>query len=150
MKSIFETEAKAELLNRLENLDAESSAKWGKMNVNQMLVHCQKPIELALGESTIKKPNFLMGMMMKLVAPSLYNDKPWKEGLPTAKEFIIVNTEAFSTEKDKLKSKIETMSTSKDYFEPKKKHPVFGTFTADQWGKSAYKHLDHHFRQFGV
>ena len=121
MKSIFETEAKAELLNRLENLEAESSAKWGKMNVNQMLVHCQKPIELALGESTIKKPNFLMGMMMKLVAPSLYNDKPWKEGLPTAKEFIIVNTEAFSSEKDKLKSKIETMSTSKDYFEPKKK-----------------------------
>lgn len=150
MKSIFETEAKAELLNRLENLEAEASAKWGKMNVNQMLVHCQKPIELALGESTIKKPNFLMGMMMKLVAPSLYNDKPWKEGLPTAKEFIIVNTEAFNTEKDKLKSKIETMSTSKDYFEPNKKHPYFGTFTADQWGKSAYKHLDHHFRQFDV
>ena len=150
MKSIFETEAKAELLNRLENLEAESSAKWGKMNVNQMLVHCQKPIELALGESTIKKPNFLMGMMMKLVAPSLYNDKPWKEGLPTAKEFIIVNSDGFNTEKDKLKSKIETMSTSKNYFEPKKKHPYFGTFTADQWGKSAYKHLDHHFRQFGV
>ena len=150
MKSIFETEAKAELFNRLENLEAEASAKWGKMNVNQMLVHCQKPIELALGESTIKKPNFFMGMMMKLVAPSLYNDKPWKEGLPTAKEFIIVNTEAFNTEKDKLKSKIETMSTSKDYFEHNKKHPYFGTFTVEQWGKSAYKHLDYHFRQFGV
>ena len=150
MKSIFETEAKAELLNRLENLDAESSAKWGKMNVNQMLVHCTKPIELALGESTIEKPNFLMSMMMKLVAPSLYNDKPWKEGLPTAKEFVIANSEDFNTEKDKLKSKIETMSVSKDYFEPKKKHPYFGTFTSDQWGKSAYKHLDHHFRQFGV
>jgi len=44
---------------------------------------------------------------MKLVASSLYNDKPWKEGLPTAKEFIIVNSDGFNTEKDKLKSKIE-------------------------------------------
>lgn len=150
MKSIFNNEAKAELLNRLENLDDESSANWGKMNVNQMLVHCQKPIELALGESEVEKPNFLMGMLMKLVAPSLYNDKPWKEGLPTAKEFIIKDSAGFDTVKQKLKSKIEQMSASKNHFEPKKKHPYFGTFTADQWGKSAYKHLDHHFRQFGV
>jgi hypothetical protein len=29
-------------------------------------------------------------------------------------------------------------------------HPFFGSFTPDQWGKSMYKHLDHHLRQFGV
>ena len=42
------------------------------------------------------------------------------------------------------------MSNSKAYFEPSKNHPYFGKFSADQWGKSAYKHLDHHLTQFGV
>ncbi|MFV0565365.1 MAG: hypothetical protein ACK5NB_05975, partial [Flavobacteriaceae bacterium] len=60
MKSIFNTEAKTEIVNRLNLLSPEAPARWGKMNVNQMLVHCQKPIELALGELTVKKPNFFM------------------------------------------------------------------------------------------
>jgi hypothetical protein len=29
-------------------------------------------------------------------------------------------------------------------------HPMFGKMTADQWGRSMWKHLDHHLRQFGV
>ena len=29
-------------------------------------------------------------------------------------------------------------------------HPFFGQLTADEWDKLQVKHLDHHFRQFGV
>jgi len=150
MKSIFEENAYNEIKNRLENLNENATANWGKMNVVQMLEHCTKPIELALGESEIKKPNWLKKSLFKLVAPSLYNDKPWKQGLPTAKEYIITDSLNFNDQKEKLKSKIDKMSQSKDYFEPSKEHPYFGNFTAEQWGKSAYKHLDHHLRQFGV
>jgi len=150
MKSLFETETQTEILNRLECLSETSKAKWGKMNVDQMLVHCQKPIELSLGEATIKKPNFMKRILFKIISPALYNDKPWKEGLPTAQEYIISDSYKFEAEKEKLKSKINKMSSSKTYFEPSKNHPYFGKFTANQWGKSAYKHLDHHFKQFGV
>ena len=150
MKSIFNTEAHNEILSRLDILSEESQAKWGKMNVTQMLNHCKQPITLALGESRIKKPNALKRMLFKMISPSLYNDKPWKQGLPTAKEYVIVETEAFETEKASLKQWIEKIHSSEDYFKPTKVHPYFGTFTAEQWGKSAYKHLDHHFRQFGV
>ena len=149
MKSIFEESACNEIMSRLENLNDNAKANWGKMNVEQMLEHCTKPIELSLGESQIEKPNWLKRSIFKLVAPSLYNDKPWKQGLPTAKEYIITDSFNFNTQKEKLKTKIEQMSQSKDYFEPTKDQPYFGT-TAEQWGKSAYKHLDHHFRQFGV
>lgn len=150
MQSIFNTETKTEIINRLENLNINSEAKWGKMNVAQMLTHCQKPIELALGESTVKKPNFLMKLFLKSFAPTIYNDKPWKEGYPTAKEYVVSSDKDFETEKQKLKAKIEQISNAKSYFEPSKVHPLFGNFTAQQWGQSAYKHLDHHFRQFGV
>lgn len=150
MKSIFNTEAYNEILSRLDTLSEESQAKWGKMNVTQMLSHCKQPISLALGEATIKKPNALKRMLFKLISPSLYNDKPWKQGLPTAKEYVIVDTEAFEAEKQALKQNIDKIHKAEDYFKPSKVHPYFGRFTAEQWGKSAYKHLDHHFRQFGV
>lgn len=135
MKSLFDTETQTEILNRLERLNENSKAKWGKMNVNQMLVHCQKPIELSLGEATIKKPNIIKRMLFRMISPALYNDKPWKEGLPTAQEYVVTNNYEFETEKEELKSKINKMSSSKTYFEPSKKHPYFGKFTADQWGK---------------
>ena len=29
-------------------------------------------------------------------------------------------------------------------------HPFFGKLTSEEWGIGMYKHLDHHFRQFGA
>lgn len=29
-------------------------------------------------------------------------------------------------------------------------HPLFGKLPGKQWGRLAYRHLDHHLRQFGV
>ena len=48
MKSLFESETHQDILNRIEKLNENSTANWGKMNVGQMLKHCQKPMEIAL------------------------------------------------------------------------------------------------------
>jgi len=29
-------------------------------------------------------------------------------------------------------------------------HPAFGNISTNQWGIAAYKHVDHHLRQFGI
>ncbi|MGH9801334.1 MAG: DUF1569 domain-containing protein, partial [Blastocatellia bacterium] len=29
-------------------------------------------------------------------------------------------------------------------------HPAFGKLSTKDWGALTYKHMDHHFRQFGV
>lgn len=150
MKSIFDKKACNEILERLDNLSIESQAEWGKMNVTQMLKHCQKPIKLAFGEESVEKPSFIMKILIKLMKPTLYNDKPWKKGLPTAKEFVIRDDKGFETEKQKLKQLITKMSENEDYFKPSKEHPIFGELKHWMWGQSGYKHLDHHLKQFGV
>ena len=150
MKSIFDKEAYHEIINRLDELTEENEAKWGKMNVTQMLKHCQKPIKLAFGEERVKKPNIFMRLLVKLMKPTLYNDKPWKQGLPTAKEFVVKEDKDFETEKEKLKKLITRIHNSEDYFKPSKKHPIFGDMKPWMWGQSGYKHLDHHLKQFGV
>lgn len=150
MKSIFDNEAYLEILNRLDDLSPENQAKWGKMNVNQMLKHCQKPIKLAFDEEKVEKPNFIMRLMIKLMKPTLYNDKPWKQGLPTAKSFVIKGDHNFKNEKSKLIQLIKRIHKSESYFEPSKTHPIFGDMKSWMWGQSVYKHLDHHLKQFGI
>jgi len=48
MKSIFEADTKNELLKRIDNLNTESNAQWGKMDVGQMLWHCKYPLKTAI------------------------------------------------------------------------------------------------------
>ncbi len=150
MKSIFDEKAYNEVLERLDHLSKDSQSKWGKMTVSQMLTHCQKPIKLALGEETVQKPNVFMKLMITFFKSSLYNDKPWKQGLPTAKEFIITEDKDFEDAKQNLKELVSRMHSNEDHFKPSKDHPVFGTMDYWMWGQSAYKHLDHHLKQFGV
>ena len=59
-------------------------------------------------------------------------------------------------ERDFEKEKAEMLSIVKAFHERgaagigDKMHPTFGPMKAEQWGKSMWKHLDHHLRQFGL
>ena len=148
MQSLLTEEAYVEILKRLDNLSSESKPKWGKMNVAQMLAHCQQPIKVLLGKIDLEKPNRFFLFLMSFLKESLYNDKAWKKGLPTTKEFKIVDQRDFEKEKQALKSLIEEFYSNRNKTEWPP-HPFCGHFTTEQWGKMQYKHLDHHFRQFG-
>ena len=150
MKSLFSTEAYEEIVSRLNSLSDNSERQWGKMEIGQMLYHCQFPLKLALRKQSVKgKTNTMLKVMGVFFKKSLYNDKPWRHGLPTAKGLKVVEKKDFSQEKEVL------LGLVKDFHEEKNRkswdpHPVFGSFTHEQWGQMQYKHLDHHLRQFGV
>ena len=147
MKSLFETEAKSEIEERLSNLTPVSQPQWGKMDVSQMLHHCQLPLEIVTTEKHDHlKPNFLAKLLFK---KSLYSDKPWRKNLPTIPSFRITSSKNFDKEKNALKELINSFYLLKDK-NAIKPHPILGDFTKEQWGKMQYKHLDHHFNQFGV
>jgi hypothetical protein len=149
MQSLFNETAYAEILERLDNLSPESQAQWGKMDVAQMLAHCQEPLKVPLGKLILAKPNAVMKLLFSFFKKSLYNDKPWGQGLPTSKEYKIVDERDFQKEKEALKSLIEEFYSERNKTEWPP-HPFCGHFTTEQWGKMQFKHLDHHFRQFGV
>ncbi len=149
MKSLFRSEVHHEILDRLNQLSPSSSAKWGKMDVSQMLTHCQFPLQVAIQELELKRPNVFKRLLFSAFKSSLYNDKPWKQSLPTAPSFIVTDSKEFETEKALLIEKIEQFHSQKDKTEWPP-HPMFGKFTNAQWGQMQYKHLDHHLKQFGV
>ena len=146
MKSLFEESSCNEILNRLYKTNEKMEPEWGKMNISQMLNHCQFPLKIALKSEPIKSS---FNPFMRLFKKSMYNDKTWRKNLPTAKGFKITDDKNFKKEKEALESMIVAFQAKKSQtkWNP---HPLFGKFTPEQWGKMQYKHLDHHFRQFGV
>ena len=89
----------------------------------------------------------LMGWMIK---SKLYSEAPWKHSLPTAPNFIIKDQRYFETEKRELTDLLKQFNNAGPDKVGRFPHPMFGSFTKEQWGKSMYKHLDHHLMQFGA
>jgi hypothetical protein len=147
MQSFFEEGVYDEISSRLNKLNKDTSATWGKMNVGQMLNHCQMPLNIILEKEDYGvKPNWLINLLFK---KSMYSHKLWRKNLPTAKGFAITDEKDFEVEKQAITNLINELNEQRDRndWQP---HPAFGKMTKDQWGKMQYKHLDHHFRQFGV
>jgi hypothetical protein len=150
MKSIFIQEDNKELLERISNLKQDSKRKWGKMNVSQMLVHCQKPLEVADEQLIIKRNifSYLFGAMMK--KKLIDNGEDFKQNLPTSKQFKIESDYDFKKEQEMLSKMVQSLGQKGETAIKIKTHPFFGKMTPNEWGILFYKHLDHHLKQFGV
>ena len=146
VKNLFDPAVKQDILGRLDKLTPQTQGKWGKMNVSQMLAHCQAPINVGMGNIKLKR-GFLGYTIGPLIKKVLYGDKPFKQGLPTAKEFVMKDDKDFETEKAKLLALINSFKEENITVDI---HPLFGKLTREQWSKATYKHLDHHLQQFGV
>ena len=147
IKNLVNDAVKQEIVERISKLTASTQHQWGKMDVAQILAHVQIPIGVAFGTNTVKG-NWLMKLILPLFKKALYDDKPWKQGLPTDKTFIMTGqSKDFEEEKNQLLDKIYRFSESNMINE---KHPVFGKLTKEQWSKATWKHIDHHLKQFGV
>jgi hypothetical protein len=149
MTNIFDKEDNRHLLDRLEKLTPESKALWGKMNVAQMLLHCQKPIDVALGKLMIKGGllGFLFGKMAK---NSFLKNKAFSKNSPTAPQFKINGLPEFEVEKRELMFVVKAFGEQGPSIIANKKHPFFGEMTDEEWGMLQYLHLDHHLKQFGL
>ncbi len=150
MENIFSIDGAQFFLNRLNNLTPESKAIWGKMNVSQMLAHCNITYEMCY-ENKHKKPSGLVKFILKFfVKKFVTNEVPYKKGGKTAPQFIITDQKEFEVEKTRLKNYIFiTQELGTTHFEGKESHS-FGILSSKEWNNMFAKHLDHHFNQFGV
>lgn len=150
LPNVFSPDVASQLINRINNLQPTSQPKWGKMNVAQMLAHCNVTYEMVY-ENIHAKPNFLMKLVLKsFVRDKVTNEVPYKHNIPTAPQFKIADQRDFNNEKSRLVNYIQkTQQLGEQHFEGKESNS-FGKLTSSQWNNMFYKHLDHHLQQFGV
>lgn len=147
--NLFEEPVYRQIVDRLGSLRVDSTRQWGKMDIAQMLAHCSVAFKVPLSDKPLKPvyPIRLIGWMFRSM---LYNDKPWKHGLPTSPAFIIRDERKFEEEREKLLSLVTRFYEAGPGKAGRHSHPAFGKFTPEQWGKMMWKHLDHHLRQFSA
>ncbi|SCY19284.1 DUF1569 domain-containing protein [Flavobacterium caeni] len=146
---IFDLQANQSLQDRLQQLTAQTTPLWGKMDAAQMVLHCQKPLDVADGKLMLNRSliGFLFGRMAK---ESFLKKDEFKKNLPTAPQFKITHHPDFEKEKQVLADSIKKFGTVGPKVIINKKHPFFGTMNDQEWGILQYKHLDHHLKQFGL
>jgi hypothetical protein len=146
MKTIFDTATRNGLISRIKLLNEESPRQWGKMNIYQMLQHCILFDEMVQGKTKYKR-SFLGRLVGKMALKSMIGDEsPVKRNLPTIPGLIVEQTNGdIEAQKKQWIALIEGYANASDFGFV---HAFFGKLTHEQSGYLAYKHIDHHLRQF--
>jgi hypothetical protein len=139
--------SRQEIQQRLARLVPDRAPLWGKLNAPRMVVHLADALKMALGDLQVAPKNTPLQLpgLKQLVIYVL----PWPKSTPTAPELLARVPAAWNGEVVALSALIERFSI-RTAREPWPLHPAFGSMTGRAWGVLAYRHCDHHFRQFGI
>lgn len=149
MHNLYNQSDVAGILKRIEKLTPETDRQWGKMDAAQMLAHCSKILETAMGRN-VPKRMFIGRIFGPLVKPFVLNNKPMPKNLPTNKAYIVSDNHEFEKEQAKAIELVETFYENGPDGCTKNPNFFFGKLTPEEWAILQWKHWDHHLRQFGV
>jgi hypothetical protein len=150
MKTIFDKPTRDGLIDRINLLNNNNMAHWGKMCVFQMVKHNTYWNGWILGEAIhTYKQDFMGKVFGKMALRKMIKDeKPLDKNIPTSSQFKVKEPNG-DLDAEKLKW-ISLMNAYENYDNPDFIHDFFGKMTKDQIGILVFKHSDHHLRQFGI
>lgn len=150
-KSLHNSNDFNEIVARISLLSENSHRKWGRMNVAQMLTHCELILKVPLKKVHLSKPNFIfrgIGILTKKEIQIFNNGIP--HNMPSFQK-LIVNFECdFEVAKNNLLNTLNEYVKAYENQDLPNDHALFGTMKEKDWGFMEYKHLNHHLKQFNV
>jgi len=149
MESLFSEETLNKSIERLNSLTTENVRLWGKMDVAQMLAHCNETMDVARGKRSIKR-GFISYVLGPFFKKEFYNDTPVRKNSPTHPTFVMVSQYDLDSERNKLIEHLKEFHKGGEAKCTDAPHGFFGKVTKAQWGIGMYKHLDHHLQQFSA
>jgi Protein of unknown function (DUF1569) len=148
MNSIFNQPEFKEIRSRIENLKPDAQKQWGKMSVAQMMAHCSAGIENILGKTPfVDESNFILRILVKPIVLRAVAKGNLGKNQKTYSPLVITDDRDFETEKKRLLLNLNELYAAGNESELGK-HPLFGTFSNDNWGALQYAHFNHHLTQF--
>lgn len=150
--NLFDESNRAELILRINKLNPDAKNLWGKMNANQMICHCTDGLRGPLGELSgfTDQSNFLSRSLVKWLVLYVI---PIPKDVPTSKRVDQMKDGTkptnFTADRKTFIEFIEKMTSTPVDFDWTP-HFKFDALNRNEWGILAYKHIDHHLKQFGV
>ena len=147
MKSLWNPHLRDELVRRLAGLTPDRPAQWGRMTCPQMVVHVTDAFAMYCGDITapVKHTPLLYFPLKHAIVYLL----PMPKNAPTARELKSRAPGEWNAEMERLHSAIARFA-DRGMRADWPLHPLFGRLSLRAYGVLAYKHTDHHLRQFGA
>jgi hypothetical protein len=147
MKTLWDAGDRTALVARLGRLTAAAPARWGKFTAPRMLAHVNDALRMAAGTlPASRKRTPLRFPVVKQIGVYV---APWPKGVPTVPELLASGDRAtWESELAAFPGVLEAFANRPDdaALPP---HPAFWRLSRRAWGRLAWRHVDHHFRQFG-
>lgn len=148
MPTLWNQNTRNEVLARLGRLTPDTPGRWGKFTCPDMLGHLNDSMLMALGDVTPRsKKGPLRWFPLKQLIIYVV---PFPNGAPTAPELITRTGRCvWDQEVTAFKELLGRLAARADstVWPP---HPAFGAMSRRDWGVLGYKHIAHHFSQFGA
>ena len=152
LKTVANPVVHTSLIARLNSLTPESKRRWGTLTPHEMLCHLGDASEMVLRLRPRPAP---VPMRRRPVVRSLglWTPLRWPHGWQTnpSHDPRVAGTRPseFAADLRRAMLTLEKIAAAKaDALEPV--HGVFGMMSTVDWQRWAFKHTDHHLRQFGL
>lgn len=150
IKTIFDPFLREETISRAKKLEENLLPKWGTLNAFQMVKHCRlfEAWIQGVGDWDYSASRTTSAQASQALAQITADDTPLMHFAPSSEVLIVKEAEGdFELEKNLW---LDLLKSYQNYNNPSFVHDFFGKMTPDQIGILAYKHTDHHLRQFGL
>ena len=143
---------RTKFISLLQKLKNDEPARWGKMNVQQMIEHFTDSMMVASGK--IKLATITPADKLPRIREFMFSEKPFKENTKNP----VLPEEPAPLKKHTKEAAIGKLQEELIYFfeaferDPghKTNNPIFGELDFDANIQLLYKHALHHLRQFGI
>lgn len=153
VRTIAQEDTVGALVERLRQLRPDTPRRWGTMTPGEMLCHLGDAHESVLGIRVPAGPSATGVPRPILKWIVLYSPLPMPKGVNTRPgvnpRIDGTRPTAFEPDRERAISSLLLLAAAG----PTKvaaNHFLFGPMTVRDWHRWAYRHVDHHLRQFGV
>jgi len=146
--TFFDPARRDEILARIQRLSPDATARWGRMNVAQMVAHLTDQMRHALGDSVCRPVPSLLGLAPLRHAAIYW--VPWPRGrIKGPPDAFVTQPKSWPDDLAALRSLVERFC-ARDPRDAWPRHALMGAMSGRDWGHFCYKHFNHHLTQFGV
>jgi len=153
VKTLAQERTLAELVSRLRNLEPDSTRRWGSLSAPEMLCHLGDASDSVLGLRVPPGPPPSGRRRTLLKWFILYAPVPWPKGVRT-RPGVDPHRDGtrpgdFEEDRSRAIRSLEALARAPaERLSPY--HFMVGPMSRSNWQRWAYKHVDHHLRQFGA
>jgi len=152
VKTLADSAVTESLVARLGDLQPDTPRRWGTMEPHEMLCHLGDAFEMVLRTRPRRKEVRVRNRpLMKLAA--LRGPLRWWRGIRTNPEHNPhadgTRPSLFEADKARVVRALQALAVANPS-SLETGHGLLGKMSAADWQRWAYRHADHHLRQFGL